>query len=94
MLFKPGDKVMIRADLKHAEYSNVSNDITDSAVPQMLQYAGHITTIVKYNIRDNEYILLIDNGQFWWTERMFDLKWKDNMTLSDYANKTLNNIKE
>lgn len=67
MMFKVGDKVKIREDLK----VSASNDV----VHGMLCYAGSITTIVFVYDYEGEisYELDIDKGQYSWGLDLFEL---------------------
>lgn len=64
-----GTKVRIREDLKTTEtYGGVK------VIEDMLVYAGKETTIIW--CEDNVYHVLLDNGFYYWTEKMFISEWE------------------
>jgi hypothetical protein len=69
MLFKVGQRVMVRPDLKYQRrYKNISNDEGDIVTGQMYELKGKqvtissISTMGKYRIEEES---------SWWTEEMF-----------------------
>lgn len=76
-IFKIGDVVTIRKDLyggqcidfkSRDERYNVDGEVV---VSDMLQFRGKKATIVDID-RDGEYILDIDNGEWYWIHLMFE----------------------
>lgn len=71
MRYKPGDKVMIRADLsEEANYADENDGGGMSVAEKMLDYAGKVVTIARcigtyYEIEE-------DDGEWCWTIGMFD----------------------
>lgn len=64
---KIGDKVTIRRDLEHKEYG------LNTAVPDMIRYAGLDATIRGYAItKKDNYHLDIDSGKWNWDINMFE----------------------
>lgn len=68
MHYKPGDLVKIRNDLIPGEY--YGEDIFSSG---MHQYAGKIATIIGVDTKSYiSYIIDLDNGEWIWTDKMFE----------------------
>lgn len=88
MKYKVGDKVKIREDLI------VGNEYgADDFAEEMELYKGGIATIT--DIYNNKYFIDVDDGEWHWTDEMFedivkDDTVKDNttMTVEDLLNKT------
>ena len=60
-----GDVVHIRSDLvEHEDYGS------DIVVGKMLEFCG-AQSIIK-DIEDGEYILDVDNGEWYWTDEMLE----------------------
>lgn len=69
MLYQPGDRVVVREDLRAQRYYMDDRSAHDSAVAGMIGRAGQIVTIdqgsgKKYKIKE-------DGGNFWWVDDMF-----------------------
>ena len=60
-----GDIVHIKNNLESGEDYG-----TDTFVSEMAQYCGATATIVK--LYNNEYILDVDDGDWCWTDEMFE----------------------
>lgn len=78
---KIGDKVIIRRDLEHKEYG------LNTAVPDMVRYAGQEATIRNYvSTKKDNYYLDIDNGKWCWDINMFEYtaESKDTYTEHEY----------
>jgi hypothetical protein len=65
MKYKVGDKVRVRKDLA-VDYCYGREDF----VEEMKSFIGKIVTISK--VIDEEYMILEDNGDYAWTEEMFE----------------------
>ena len=64
---KIGDKVIIRGDLEHKTYG------LNTAVPDMLKYAGEEATIIGHaRSKQDNYTLDIDGGCWTWDINMFE----------------------
>ena len=66
MKYKVGDKVKIREDLKiNNEYDNMYFN------SEMSKHRGQIATIKRADL-DNTYKINLDDGDYWWTDAMFE----------------------
>lgn len=69
--YKPGDKVIVRADLvpEVFYYSDDGTDCND-VIPEMLEFLGEEVTI-KTRAENKSYHIEEDNGKWYWTDEMF-----------------------
>ena len=65
MKYKVGDMVKVREDLKVDEVYGA-----DSFEPEMAEHRGKLANITK--VRDNTYRIDLDNGDWNWTDEMFE----------------------
>lgn len=87
MLFRVGDKVKIKDNIKQGRYYNISNDQHDLITEDMMCMAGKIVTISqvfsKYHIEE-----FYNN----WVEGMFDLSYNNGGTLTEFIKKCKKSI--
>lgn len=74
MKFKKGDTVRIRKDLENVLFDMPEHSFTSA------QYAG-LTTVIE-NVKNDAYILRIDNGKFIWPESCFEPAPEENHPMS------------
>lgn len=78
MLFKVGDKVRIRRDLKtDMYYYNYNSSVRDMVVSGMYELRGKIATIVEFT-SNGKYHIDLDNEWCYWTDSMFEI---DNISM-------------
>lgn len=65
MKLKVGDKVRIKNDL--IEYKTYGKE---RVMPEMIKYKNKVAIINK--VVNNDFIIDLDNGCWWWTEEMLD----------------------
>ena len=69
-MFKVGDLVMIKPNLREQHYPDEERHSSGTlVVDSMLQYAGLITEITKFNGRN--YQVVCDDGDWYWSYAMF-----------------------
>lgn len=74
MLREIGDKVVIKQNLKEGmarEYDEVTETMGMWITEEMLQYVGQEAEIVDID-EDGDYVLNIDNGEYLWSDEMFE----------------------
>ena len=70
MKYRVGSRVRVRKDLKRHEYYLMEDGIADDCVTEdMLELCGKVVTI---SYADGKYKVKEDDGEFWWTDGMFD----------------------
>ena len=74
LMYKPGDKVMIRPDLSRREIYRMrsgpyNGDFTYNAVEQMVDQAGEVLTI--HGPRDGGAGYTLEGSGYGWTDEMF-----------------------
>jgi len=84
-MYKIGDKVIIRKDLK------IDLSCYSSVVHTMLGYHGKIAKIVSVNKINSlkypnsyQYSLDIDDGEYSWNDEMFEKKVKEKVNFEEY----------
>ena len=71
MKYKVGDRVRVREDLKVGCYYG-----DESFRPDMKKYLGKTVTISRVSSREGSYWLKEDDGNWCWTDKMFEAKCK------------------
>ena len=66
--YQPGDRVVIRSDLRYGRYYMDDDSVSNTAVEGMVRMAGQIVTICQVS---SQYMIEEDNREWHWVDGMF-----------------------